>query len=73
MGTEEADGILYTEYKIYANEIKNVEYPRTLKAKYVRAAQLYNDAFVAVRRNFAIAGLLPCVEVNIKNLIKNLI
>lgn len=60
---EEADGILYTEKKVYDNETMNVEYPTVLNAKYVRAAHLYNVTFSHVRHCFAIAGLLSDVEV----------
>lgn len=63
MTIEEADGILYTEYKVYANETINVEYPTVLYDRHVRAAHIYNTAFSHVRQNFAIAGLNSFVQV----------
>ncbi|XP_055306558.1 uncharacterized protein LOC129570859 [Sitodiplosis mosellana] len=62
IGENEADGILYTEHKVYANEILDAAYPTVLTAKHVRAAHLYNVAFSYVRQNFAIAGLLQSVQ-----------
>ncbi|XP_031628378.1 constitutive coactivator of PPAR-gamma-like protein 1 [Contarinia nasturtii] len=59
---EEADGILYTEYKVYLDETGNAQYPNVLVTRYVRAAHIYNNVFSQVRHNFGIAGLLPSIE-----------
>lgn len=58
-----ADGILYTEHAVYENETMNVEYPVVVIAGHVRAAHIYNITFSAMRQNFAIAGLLPMIQV----------
>lgn len=60
---DEADGILYTESKVYANETMSVMHPIALVANHVRAAHIYNITFSHVRQNFAIAGLLSFVQV----------
>ncbi|XP_055310152.1 uncharacterized protein LOC129573547 [Sitodiplosis mosellana] len=62
IGTEEADGILYTESMVYANATSNVEYPIAVVSKNVRAAHLYNITFGSIRQNFSIAGLLPYIQ-----------
>lgn len=60
---EQADGILYTEHKVYANETLNVGYPTALVTQHVRAAHIYNISFSHVRQNFVIAGLDSYVKV----------
>lgn len=71
MCVTEADGILYTEWKVYENDKMDVEYPKKLTAEYVRAAHLYNIAFGHMRLNFSIAGLLPFIQVQFTNCIIN--
>lgn len=66
MSVEEADGILYTEIKVNANETMNVAYPTVLKSRYVRAAHIYNIIFSHIRQNFAIAGFASSIQVQIK-------
>lgn len=63
MDTEAADGILHTEHATYENKSTDTRFPKTIEAKYIRAAHLYNITFSAVRENFAIAGLQPMIEV----------
>lgn len=63
IGSEEADGILFSEKKIHDNEQITVKYPTGFESKCVRAAHMYNITFSHVRENFAIAGLLPLVKV----------
>lgn len=63
---EQADGILYTEHKVYANETLNIGYPTALVTQHVRAAHIYNISFSHVRQNFAIAGLVSYVKVLIR-------
>lgn len=60
---EAADGILYTENAVYEKKATDTSFPKTFEAQYIRAAHLYNITFSAVRDNFAIAGLLPIIEV----------
>lgn len=67
IGAEEADGILYTEIKVCDNKTVDVKYPTALESKNVRAAHIYNITFSHVRENFAIAGLISLVEVQIYN------
>lgn len=62
---DEADGILYTEWKVNSNDKMDVEYPTILTANHIRAAHLYNITFAHVRLNFAIAGLLSHIQVSI--------
>lgn len=62
-----ADGILYTEHAVYENGMLNVEYPvAVVVAGHIRAAHIYNITFSAMRQNFAIAGLLPLIQVKFK-------
>lgn len=63
MTVEAADGILYTENAIHKKKATNTRYPKAIEAENLRAAHAYNIAFGAVRENFAIAGLLPAIEV----------
>lgn len=58
-----ADGILCTEHAVYENATMNVEYPIVVVAGHIRAAHIYNITFSAMRQNFAIAGLLPIIQV----------
>lgn len=60
---EAADGILYTENVIFENKAIDRNYPKAIEAGNIRAAHIYNIGFGGVRENFAIAGLLPIVEV----------
>lgn len=60
---EAADGIFYTEMAVYEKKVIDSSFPRTIDTQYIRAAHLYNITFSAVRENFAIAGLLPMIEV----------
>lgn len=59
----EADGILYTESKVYSNETSHVGHPTVLVSKFVRAAHIYNIVFSHIRQNFAISGLVSFVQV----------
>lgn len=59
---EEADGILYTEYKTYTKEDMTVGYPENCKEGFIRAAHIYDNSFMQVRQNFAIAGLLSYIQ-----------
>lgn len=61
-----ADGILYTEYEVYENRTANIDYPTVVVAGHIRAAHMYNITFSTMRQNFAIAGLLPIIQVNAK-------
>lgn len=63
MSVEAADGILYTENAIHENNATDSNYPKTIEAANIRAAHIYNVGFGGVRENFAIAGLLPVIEV----------
>lgn len=63
MTASAADGILYTETKIWKKEATDTGYPKVICAEYIRAAHIYNIAFAAVQKNFAIAGLLPLIDV----------
>lgn len=60
---DQADGILYTENKILKNGTIDTVYPVYLVAKNIGATHSYIVAFKNVRHNFAIAGLISCVEV----------
>lgn len=66
IGIDEADGILYTENMVLAKATLNTNFPAVLKSEYVRAAHIYNIAFGYVRQNFAVAGLLPHIQVKKK-------
>lgn len=57
LSVDEADGILYTEYKTLKAEF--VKCPIDLVSNHVRAAHIYNIAISHARENFAIAGLQP--------------
>lgn len=67
---KEADGILYTEYTVektywqgeQEDELE-IKCPTVIVPRYVRAAHLYIMAIGQVRGNFAIAGLLRCIDV----------
>lgn len=61
-----ADGILHTENAIWKEKVAGTFYPKKIEAEYIRAAHLYNITFSAVRENFAIAGLLPVIDVMYK-------
>lgn len=60
---EEADGILYTEYKIHSREEWDTKCPTVIIARYVRAAQIFTTAFEEAGGNFAMAGLLRFIDV----------
>lgn len=60
---DEADGILYPEYKVRSREEWERGCPTIFVPRFVRTAHLYISTFGEVRGNFAIAGLLRCVDV----------
>lgn len=62
---EVADGIFWTEHKVYADKTKDTDYPKIVTAEHIRAAHIYNITFTAMRQNFAIAGLLSSIQVYI--------
>lgn len=64
LDVDEADGILYTEYKIYSLEEWDTKCPTVIAPRFVRAAQIYSTTFDEVSGNFAMAGLLRYVDVS---------
>lgn len=62
----DADGILYTEFKKNENrsDVINAEYPTVLVKAHFHAAHVYKLIFSHVKLNFAIAGLLPDLDVS---------
>lgn len=74
LDVEEADGILYTEYKIHSREEWDTKCPTVIIPRYVRAAQMFSTAFEEVGGNFAIAGLLRFIDVRkFKNWKRNMV
>lgn len=59
LSVEEADGIHITIDNWLGKNVEPSEYEDPLVPRYIRAAHIYNITFSHVRRNFAIAGLLP--------------
>lgn len=63
--TNQADGILLSEYMVHKDEktVKSTPHPIYLIENNIRAAHVFNNSIGQVRANFAIAGLFPAISV----------
>ncbi|XP_031621007.1 uncharacterized protein LOC116339323 [Contarinia nasturtii] len=61
LSVEEADGILYTEHRVYDGTDNNRK-PVKVVDEHIRSAHIYVKAFDCVRENFAVAGLLSQIQ-----------